>query len=215
MVGVFVADDHELIRLALRVAFERTEDIAYVGESGDGFDIIQQVLELQPEIVLIDINLPSESGLAVTRRIKQEWPDKKVIIFTGHTDEATIFSALAAGADGYALKKSSVSLLLMAIRTVAAGASWLDPHIASRVLQTSADAWARSENDAEISLQSLSEREREVLRLIAEGLPNERIAATMGISLETVKTHVRSVMRKLQVNTRTEAAVKAIKHGMT
>lgn len=216
VIGVMIVEDHEFTRVGLKLSLEQASNLKVVGEASDGKEAVELATALQPDVVIMDIELPEMNGIEATRLIHQNLPNCRIVMLTSHTSDEEIFAALGAGANGYCLKKTSSKDLLDVIRTVAGGAVWLDPGIANRVLcayatgapQTTVRAKSKSGN------ASLSPRETEILRLVAAGLSNQQIAERLCIGLETVKTHMRHIMEKLMVSDRTEAAVKAMKQGL-
>lgn len=217
-----MVEDHEITRMGLKLTLEQSEDVEIVGEAGDGKEAVSSALQLQPSVVLMDIGLPMMDGIAATESIKKSLPATRVIMLTSHDNDRDIFAALGAGADGYCLKETSTAQLVLAIKTVADGAAWLDPGIASKVLRASVmgavPSSASSKTDSkEIRLgktSRLSQREVDVLKLVVEGLSNQAIAERLYLSVETVKTHMRRIMEKLAVSDRTQAAVKAMREGL-
>jgi len=223
---VAIIEDHEFTRMGLKLSLEQLPELCIVCEAADGLEGVERVLELKPNIVLMDIQLPKLDGIEATARIRAALPEVRVIMLTSHTNDQAIFDALRAGANAYCLKTISAQDLTNVIRTVADGAVWLDPGIANTLLS----AYASPESPAIINSREtlpsictqksssetsiLSPRETEVLRLVAEGQSNQKIAEKLGIGLETVKTHMRHIMEKLTVSDRTEAAVKAMKQGL-
>jgi len=218
IINIFIAEDHEITRVGLKLTLEHIEGFKVVGEAEDGKRTVKEVLELRPHVVLMDIGLPLLDGIDATGRIKQEAPGVRVIMLTSHDNDRDIFAALGAGADGYCLKEVSGTQLAMAIRAVADGVAWLDPGIASRVLRAVASATpaapAGESGTKTPSLSPLSQRELDVLRLVVEGLSNQEIADRLILSVETIKTHMRHIMEKLAVSDRTQAAVKAMREGL-
>lgn len=216
MVNVFIAEDQELVRVGLKAALTRNTGVHIVGEADNGLSAVEQVVASKPSVVLVDLDLPAQSGIETTRSIKEKCPATRVVIFTGCTDDNNVFRAIEAGADAYVVKSSDMQKLLGAIQAVLQGAVWLDPAIALRVMRASTSGYNRQEdeNSEPRSLDILSEREQEIVRLVAAGLSNQKIAKTLFVSIDTVKTHVRHIMAKMGVNNRTEAAVKAIKLGL-
>ncbi len=219
-INIFIAEDHEITRVGLRLTLEHVPGFSVVGEAADGKMTVKKVAELKPQVVLMDIGLPLMDGIDATTKIKQEVPGTRVIMLTSHDNDRDIFAALGAGADGYCLKEVSGTQLVMAIRAVADGVAWLAPGVASRVLRACATASASPAPGAEASTKSsslaspLSQRELEVLKLVVEGLSNQEIADKLILSVETVKTHMRHIMEKLAVSDRTQAAVKAMREGL-
>ena len=226
-VSILIVEDHEFTRMGLKMSLEQIAGLNMIGEAEDGQQGVNKVLELKPEVVLMDIEMPNMDGIEATKQIKEKAPDVRVIMLTSHKSDQTIFAALSAGANGYCLKNISPQQLSSVIKMVADGAVWLDPGIANRVLSAYSIAEAEpaanapkaptaippSPKAAKTSV-SLSPRETEVLRLVADGLSNQKIAEKLGLGLETVKTHMRHIMEKLAVSDRTEAAVKAMKQGI-
>lgn len=220
-IRVMIVEDHEFTRVGLKLSLDQSDLLEIVGEAEDGVAAIKLAEDLKPDVILMDIELPEMDGIEATGQIRQNLPDTRVIMLTSHTSDQEIFAALGAGAHGYCLKSTSSKQLLDVISTVADGAVWLDPGIANRVLcayaggeapQAPASTGGRAK--AKSNELSLSPRETEILRLVAGGLSNQQIADRLSIGLETVKTHMRHIMEKLMVSDRTEAAVKAMKHGL-
>ncbi len=216
-ISIFIAEDHEITRVGLRLTLEQLTGFQVVGEAHDGKLAADRIVELKPDVVLMDIGLPTIDGIEATRRVKEQSPDAKIIMLTSHDSDRDVFAALAAGADGYCLKEVSGTQLAMAIRCVADGAAWLDPGVASRVLKACASGGTQSSSAdpaKAASPQTLSQRELDVLKLVVEGLSNQEIAERLVVSVETVKTHMRHIMEKLAVSDRTQAAVKAMREGI-
>jgi DNA-binding NarL/FixJ family response regulator len=225
-VSILIVEDHEFTRMGLKLSLEQISGLNIVGEAADGEEGLRKVKELSPQVVLMDVEMPVMDGIESTRQIKEAAPDVRVIMLTSHKSDQTIFAALSAGANGYCLKNINAQQLAAVIRMVAEGAAWLDPGIANRVLsayashdsQSQAAAAAAAAPKAPVKQHktsiTLSPRETEVLRLVADGLSNQKIAEKLGLGLETVKTHMRHIMEKLAVSDRTEAAVKAMKQGI-
>ncbi len=219
-VSVFIAEDHEITRVGLRLTLEQLSGFKVVGEANDGRLAVDSILSMKPDVVLMDIGLPTMDGIEATKKVKELAPDCKVIMLTSHDSDRDVFAALAAGADGYCLKEVSGTQLAMAIRCVADGAAWLDPGVASRVLK--ACAVGGNVPQAAVSMtkqptgaqQTLSQRELDVLKLVVDGLSNQEIADKLVVSVETVKTHMRHIMEKMAVSDRTQAAVKAMREGL-
>jgi two-component system, NarL family, response regulator LiaR len=215
-INIFIAEDHEITRVGLRLTLEHVPGFCVVGEASDGKMTVKKVSELKPHVVLMDIGLPLMDGIDATTKLKQEVPGTRIIMLTSHDNDRDIFAALGAGADGYCLKEVSGTQLVMAIRAVADGVAWLAPGVASRVLRACATVSPTSDSSAKISAMAspLSQRELEVLKLVVEGLSNQEIADKLILSVETVKTHMRHIMEKLAVSDRTQAAVKAMREGL-
>lgn len=218
-IDIFIAEDHEITRVGLKLTLEHIPGFRVIGEAEDGKNAVKRVGELKPHVVLMDIGLPLMDGIDATCRIKEENPSTRVIMLTSHDNDRDIFAALGAGADGYCLKEVSGTQLAMAIRAVADGVAWLDPGVASRVLRACASGApiAPAQGDGAKAVAGnppLSQRELDVLRLVVEGLSNQEIAERLILSVETVKTHMRHIMEKLAVSDRTQAAVKAMREGL-
>ncbi len=208
---VFVIEDDELMLAGLRASLGRLHHLEVLGSAMDGRQGLDNVLRMRPDIAIVDIGLPFMDGIEVTERIKHQLDHCKVLMLTSHDDDNNLFSAFAAGADGYVLKDSGIQTLDLAINTVLGGAVWLDSRIAKRVLQYAIVSAALSPPAAVEPIIKLTERETEVLRFMCDGMTNAEIAERLNLTTETVKTHVSKIMHKLAVNDRTQAAVKAVR----
>jgi DNA-binding NarL/FixJ family response regulator len=186
-------------------------DLEVVGEAETGEQAIELVRELNPDMVVLDLGLPDLDGLEVTQVIRQFNQMTKILILTSHEAEEEVISALSAGANAYVLKDIVSSRLIEVVKSVHEGAVWLDPRVASRALQVFAE---NAQKRALRSQMSLTDREREVLRLIVEGMSNAEIAKALEISLHTSKAHVCSILQKLSVSDRMQAAVKAVQQSL-
>ena len=207
---VLIADDHPLFREGLRVLVDSAEDMTVVGEAETGTDAVAQTLKTQPDIVLMDLNMPRLGGVEATRRIVAAHPHTRVLILTMFEEDESVFAAMRAGARGYLLKGSGRDDVLRAVRTVAAGEAIFGPAIAERL----SSYFASSAGGAPQPFHDLTAREHEVLELIARGSSNSEIAATLAISLKTVRNHISNIFTKLRVTTRAQAIVKAREGGM-
>jgi DNA-binding NarL/FixJ family response regulator len=210
-IRVLIADDEAMVRTGFRLVLDREEDIEVVGEVEDGGGAVAQVAELGPDVVLMDVRMPGLDGLAATRQIVSSNTAARVIMLTTFDEDEYIYDALSAGASGFLLKYAPADDLVHAIRVVAAGDAMLAPSITRRLIQTFA---AASRVPARTSVQSLTPREREVLKLIAEGLSNAEIAARLVLSPATVKTHVANILAKLDARDRVQAAAIAYQSGV-
>jgi two-component system, NarL family, response regulator LiaR len=204
---ILIVEDDPVMRLGLEHLLEAYSQLQIVGQSEDGYSGIEATLELKPDLVIMDIGLPELDGIAATQTIKASLPTVRVMMLTSHQSEEEIIAALASGADGYCVKGLGLEKLVMAIACIQDGAVYLDPQIAQCVVKHLQPA-ARAK-----PANPLSERELEVLRLIVEGHSNPEIALMLYISLSTVKAHIRSIMNKLAVDDRVQAAVVALRSG--
>jgi len=208
-IKILIADDHPVVREGLSAMLNREEDIQVVGEAEDGRDAINKATELQPDIILMDLRMPEVDGVEAMRQIKVKNPDMKFIVLTTYDNDEYIFEGIEAGARAYLLKDAPREELFTAIRAVYRGESLIQPAVAGKVLDRFAELSRRVK-----APEALSEREIEVLKLMAKGAANKLIAANLGIGESTVKTHIQSIFQKLQVNDRTEAVTEAIKKGL-
>jgi DNA-binding NarL/FixJ family response regulator len=205
MIRVLLADDHGVIRDGLGGLIGALEDVELIGTAADGAEAVERARALQPDVTLMDLDMPVMDGIEATRRIVAERPDAAVLVLTAFSDRARILGALEAGACGYLLKDVASGEIAEGIRAAARGESPLDPRAARTVLT------ARSQPDP---LAGLSQREREVLDALVEGLPNKLIARRLEISEKTVKSHLTRIFRELDVTDRTQAALWAERHGL-
>ena len=212
-ISVMIADDHVLMREGLKQLLELEEDIDVIIQAGDGNDAVDKALEYNPNVILLDINMPKMNGIDVLRRLKDLGVKSNVIMLTIHEDKEYLFETVKIGADGYVLKDSDADSLIKAIRDVNHGKSYIQPSIASMLVED------LGQNDVEINkelakIRLLTKREYEVLTLIAEGLNNKDIAEKLYISEKTVKNHVSSIFKKIEVNDRIQAAIFAFKNNI-
>lgn len=205
MIRVLIADDHGVIRDGLGRLIGAQDDMRVVGLAADGHEAVTLTLSARPHVVLMDLEMPNMDGIEATRRIAAERPGAAVLVLTSFSDRARILGALEAGACGYLLKDVRADEVAAAIRAAARGESPLDPRAASTVLRARTEPQPGDE---------LSDREREVLGLVAQGLPNKLIAVRLGISEKTVKAHLTRVFRAIGVTDRTQAALWAERHGL-
>jgi DNA-binding NarL/FixJ family response regulator len=205
---VLVVDDHAVVRSGLKLLLDAEDDIEAVGEAGNARDAVFRVRSLKPDVVLMDLVMPGESGLDATRRIVQEAPETKVLVLSMQDDPSYVREAFAAGASGYVLKEAADTDVVAAIREVAAGGRYVHPALGARLVTADAEARARAEADP------LSEREREVLRLLALGHTNQEIARMLYISVRTAETHRAHIMQKLRLQTRAELVRYALEQGL-
>ena len=210
-IKVLIADDHAVVREGTRRILEQEPDMEVVGEAGDGEEAVNLATSLKPDVAIIDIAMPKLDGIEATKRIKAAWPSINILILSAYDDDQFIFSLLEAGAAGYLLKSIRSRELIDAIRAVYSGESVLHPSIARKVLNRFVSASGKPEGQEPSGV--LSDREMEVLRLAAKGLSNQDIAEKLCLSIRTVQGHLGHIFNKLQVGSRTEAVVRALKEG--
>lgn len=211
MITVLIADDHKMFRQGLRMLFEMEPDIKIVGEARDGLEVQEMARAYEPDIILMDINMPGADGVEATRQILKEKPEISVIVLTMFREDEHVFQAIRAGAKGYVLKDADSLEVVKAIRTVAGGASVLDPEMTTKVFN---QFKLLSEASEKQNREGLTDRELEILTLIAEGASNREIGDRLFLSEKTIKNYVTSIFQKLQMNDRTQAAVYALQHGL-
>jgi DNA-binding NarL/FixJ family response regulator len=209
---VLLVDDHDLFRTGLRNLLEE-QGVQIVGEASTGADAIRYVRELAPDVVVMDLNMPGMSGVEATRQISSIAPLTRVVVLTISDQDGDVMDAILAGACGYLLKDSSIHDLIRGINSAAIGESLISPHIAGKVLQR-VRASTPSSIDADTIRSELSDREIQVLKLIANGKDNALIAAELHISPKTVKNHISNILMKLQIENRIQAAVYAVRSGI-
>ena len=207
---LLIVDDDPMMRLGLTAALSQQTDFILVGEATDGRQAVEQASALKPDIVLMDVGMPGTDGIEATQILKAQFPEMRVVMLTSHTDETEIIAALSSGADAYCIKGTDVEALVNAIRVAASGAAYLDPQIAQKVMQNLTPVRPKAEDNEGL----LSDREREVLELIVEGLSNTEIGQQLYLSPNTVKTYVKGIMNKLVVSDRVQAAVAAVRRGL-
>ncbi|GAA1535386.1 response regulator transcription factor [Dactylosporangium maewongense] len=204
MIRVYLLDDHEVVRFGLREMLEREGDIEVVGESGSAVDATHRIPALRPDVAVLDGRLPDGSGIDVCRDVRSVDPSIKALILTSYDDDEALFAAIMAGASGYVLKQIHGTDLIDGIRRVAAGQSLLDPAVTARVLER-----IRKGPEQPDELKNLTDQERKILLHVAEGLTNREIAERMFLAEKTVKNYVSSLLAKLGLERRTQAAVLA------
>jgi DNA-binding NarL/FixJ family response regulator len=209
---VLLVDDHDLFRTGLRSLLEE-QGVEIVGEAGSGQDAVRLVREIAPEVVVMDLNMPGMNGVEATRHIGREAPLTRVVVLTISDQDSDVMDAIVAGACGYLLKDASIQDLMAGIRAAAVGESLISPHIAGKVLERVRGTTPSSEAAATIRAE-LSDREIQVLKLIANGKDNAVIAGELHISPKTVKNHISNILMKLQIDNRIQAAVYAVRSGI-
>jgi DNA-binding NarL/FixJ family response regulator len=208
-IKILIADDHPVVREGLFAMLSREVDFEVVGEAKDGVEAVNKTKELSPDVVLMDLRMPDMDGVEAMRQIKSAMPDVKFIILTTYSDDEYIFSGIEAGARAYLLKDAPREDLFKAIRAVYRGESLIQPVVASKLLDRFSELSRRTP-----SAEALSERELEILQLMAKGAANKEISAQLSIAQSTVKTHIANIFQKLGVNDRTEAVTQALKKGI-
>lgn len=204
-IQILLVDDHTVVRQGLRMFLSLDTELEVIGEAADGLEAIEQAHRLQPDVVLMDLLMPRMDGIAATAVIRRELPDTEVIALTSVLEDEKVIGAIRAGAIGYLLKDTQADELCRAIKAAAAGQVQLSPQAAARLMR---------EVRAPESPEPLTDRETEVLRLLAQGMSNKEIAQTLTIGEKTVKTHVSNILSKLNVPSRTQAALYAVRIGL-
>jgi len=209
-ISLLIADDHGVLRAGLRVLLDREPDMQVVGEAADGDQALQLCGTLRPDVVLMDVSMPGDSGVEVTRKLKASWPSVQVLILTVHEDSSLLHEAIRAGASGYIVKRAVESELVDAVRAVSRGQTYLHPRMTRAVL-LQADLIDGPADEPE---EVLTPREDQVLRLIAKGYTNPQIAELLTISVRTVESHRANLMAKLGLHSRVELVRYAAQHGL-
>ena len=204
--GVFLLDDHEVVRAGIRAMLEATDDLAVVGEASTVAEALERIPTAQPRVALLDVRLPDGSGVEVCREIRSAYPEIVCLMLTSYADDEALYAAILAGAAGYVLKQVGVGDLVEDIRRVGSGHSLLDPSVTRRVLER-----LRSGPREDVRLASLTSQERKVLDLIAEGKTNRQIAEDLYLAEKTVKNYVSNLLAKLGMERRTQAATFAVR----
>jgi DNA-binding NarL/FixJ family response regulator len=219
---VLIVEDHQMTLVGIKMLLERQENIDVVGEASNGLEAVGLADSAQPDVILMDIGLPEMDGVEATQKIKARHPDQRIIMLTSKDNERDVFAALSAGADAYCMKGISIEALSQAILAVKEGTAWLDPAVARMVLGRFQDDMPSSDVNSSPTVGKerttvedcpLTPREMEVLKLIVDGLSNPEIAEALTITKATAKAHVHSILQKLCVDDRTQAAVLAMRQG--
>lgn len=208
MIKLLLVDDHQMVRLGLSSYFSIQDDMEVIGEAEDGQEGVNQALSLRPDVILMDLVMDGMDGIEATKEILAQWPEAKIIIVTSFIDDEKVFPAIEAGASGYMLKTSSASEIADAIRSAYEGDTVFEEEVTQKIIE-------RDHMPQEYLLHDdLTNRETEILQLIAQGLSNQEIADECFITLKTVKTHVSNILSKLDVSDRTQATIYAFKHNL-
>jgi two-component system NarL family response regulator len=213
-IRVMIADDHALFRRGLQMVLEQEPDIAVVGEAGDGQEAVDKAGETMPDVVLMDVRMPKRGGIEATKAIKELMPHIKILMLTISDEEADLYDAIKAGATGYLLKEVSIEEVGNAIRSVQTGQSLISPSMASKLLSEFATMVKRADEKQATPQPRLTDREMEVLKLVAKGRNNRDIAKELFISENTVKNHIRNILEKLHLHSRMEAVVYAVREKL-
>lgn len=212
MIRIMLVDDHELVRMGIQSALDSTADMQVIGSHSDGALAIEEATVTRPDVVLLDVLMPGLDGIETCRRLREVLPETRIIMLTSHTDEDAVFAAILAGASGYLLKNTSSRKIVDAIRAISEGGSTLDPEVTAGVLERIRKSDQAEEDDG---LKDLSEREQEVLILVADGMTNLEIAERLVLSPHTIRNHVSSILSKLALRRRSDAALFAERHHLT
>ena len=207
-IRVLIVDDHAVVRSGLRLLLEAEEDLEPVGEAGSARDAVFQARALKPDVILLDIVMPEQTGLEALPQLKHENPEAKVLVLSMQDEPRYVREAFAAGASGYVLKEAADTEVVAAVREVAGGGRYVNPALGARLVVAEADAVRQAEEDP------LSDREREVLRLLALGHTNQEIAKQLFISVRTAETHRAHIMQKLRLQTRADLIAYALERGL-
>jgi len=213
-IRVLVVDDHALFRRGLQMVLEQEPDIEVVGEASDGTEAVETAAETLPDIVLMDVRMPRRGGIDACTAIHDVAPSTKIIMLTISDEEADLYDAIKAGAMGYLLKEISIEEVASAIRAVHGGQSLISPSMASKLLTEFAAMVKKTDERQQVPAPRLTDREMEVLKLVAKGLNNRDIAKQLFISENTVKNHIRNILEKLQLHSRMEAVVYAVREKL-
>ncbi len=208
MIRVLLVDDHEMVRLGVSSYLSIQNDIEVVGEAENGEEGYDKALELRPDVILMDLVMEVMDGIESTKKILGDWPEAKILIVTSFIDDEKVYPAIEAGASGYLLKTSTAHEIADAIRATYKGERVLEPEVTTKMMEQ------LSNRNRHVLHEELTNREQEILMLIAQGMSNQEIADELFITLKTVKTHVSNILAKLEVEDRTQAAIYAFKHGL-
>lgn len=208
MIRVLLVDDHEMVRLGVSSYLSIQTDVEVVGEAENGEEGYEKAMELRPDVILMDLVMEVMDGIESTKKILKDWPEAKILIVTSFIDDEKVYPAIEAGASGYLLKTSTAHEIANAIRKTYEGERVLEPEVTTKMMEQ------LSNRNRHVLHEELTNREQEILLLIAQGMSNQEIADELFITLKTVKTHVSNILAKLEVEDRTQAAIYAFKHGL-
>ncbi|HYZ11578.1 MAG TPA: response regulator transcription factor [Actinomycetota bacterium] len=211
---VLIADDHALFRRGLEMVLDNEPDIEVVGEAHDGDQAVDRATELMPDVVLMDVRMPRRTGIEATQKIKEQLPHVKILVLTNSDEEADLYDSIKAGASGYLLKEISSDEVAESIRSVVEGHSRISPAMASKLLSEFQAMTRRQDERQPLAPPRLTDRELEVLGLVAQGKGNRDIATELYISENTVKNHIRNILEKLQLHSRMEAVIYAVREKL-
>ena len=217
MINVVIIDDHPIVRAGMRAILDCTNDIRVIAEGGSGGEALHLVRTLAPDVLVLDVGLPDENGINVAARIRAIESTTAVLILTAHNDPQLVFNLLQNGAIGYVLKDEALETLANAVRAASTGKSWLSPSVASQVIQRAISRTEPQQKEVQkdSNVDDLTPREYEILCLLAEGLDNTAIADRLTLTKRTVQNHISTIYGKIGLNSRTEAMLYALHHGMT
>ncbi|MBX8937876.1 response regulator transcription factor [Enterococcus gilvus] len=208
MIRVLLVDDHEMVRLGVSSYLSIQADVEVVGEAENGEEGYEKAMGLRPDVILMDLVMEVMDGIESTKKILKDWPEAKILIVTSFIDDEKVYPAIEAGASGYLLKTSTAHEIANAIRKTYNGERVLEPEVTTKMMEQ------LSNRNRHVLHEELTNREQEILLLIAQGMSNQEIADELFITLKTVKTHVSNILAKLEVEDRTQAAIYAFKHGL-
>lgn len=208
MIRVLLVDDHEMVRLGVSSYLSIQADVEVVGEAENGEEGYEKAMDLRPDVILMDLVMEVMDGIESTKKILKEWPEAKILIVTSFIDDEKVYPAIEAGASGYLLKTSTAHEIANAIRKTFNGERVLESEVTTKMMEQ------LSNRNRHVLHEELTNREQEILLLIAQGMSNQEIADELFITLKTVKTHVSNILAKLEVEDRTQAAIYAFKHGL-
>jgi len=209
---MIIVEDHQLLREGLKNMISDFENIEIVGEAGDGLKAIQKIRKIQPDIILLDLSMPKMDGMSIIKAVKSQFPDIKILVLTIHEGDHYVLEAFDAGADGYCIKNASCKELELAIKSVIEGKRYLSPAITSNILEGYIEGQKKLKEKS--TWDMVTQREREILKLVAEGYPNKEIAEFLNISVKTVEKHRANIMKKLDIHNVASLTAYAIERGL-